>query len=64
MAESIVVFARVPPQVAAKLERLAEQAQRSKSDVIRLLIENATTDDLIPASLKEAAGDQAQEAAQ
>jgi predicted transcriptional regulator len=63
MAETVVIVTRVAPELAAKLDRLAEIGQRSRSDTLRLIIENATTDDLIPASLKEAAGDQAQEAA-
>ena len=54
MAETVVIVTRVAPETAAKLDRLAELAQRSRSDTLRLLIENATMDDLIPASLKEA----------
>jgi len=62
--EKYVVTARVSAEVAARLDRLAEQAQRSKSDVIRLLIENATAADLIPASLKETTAEPSTEAAQ
>jgi predicted transcriptional regulator len=55
MAETVVIVTRVAPELAAKLDRLAELAQRSRSDALRLIIENATPDDLIPASLKESA---------
>ena len=55
MAETVVIVTRVAPELAAKLDRLAEIGQRSRSDTLRLIIENATPDDLIPASLKGAA---------
>lgn len=57
-----VIYAEVPTATYERLEMLAEQAQRSKGSVIRLLIENATTDDLIPVALKTP--EQGQEAAQ
>ena len=45
-APMVVVAAKVPPSVMAKLERLARESRRSKSQVIRLLIERALITDL------------------
>lgn len=42
----VVAAAKLPPRVAAKLERLARDSRRSKSQVIRLLIERALVTDL------------------
>ena len=42
----VVAAAKLPPSVAAKLERLARDGRRSKSMVIRLLVERALLTDL------------------
>ena len=44
--KEIVVSTRLTAELAAKLERLAAQTQRSQSAVIRMLIERAGLGDL------------------
>lgn len=52
-APMVVVTSKVPPSVMAKLERLAKESRRSKSQVIRLLIERALITDLDVRTLRE-----------
>ena len=42
------VAAKVPESVARKLETLARQSRRTKSQCVRLLIEGATVADVTP----------------
>lgn len=51
----VVVAAKVSQTTAAKLERLAKETRRSRSQVIRLLIERATISDLDVRRAREAA---------
>lgn len=48
----ITVGARVSTETYEKLQWLAQQSRRSMSDVIRILIENATLMDLAPEALR------------
>ena len=40
------IGARVPARLAAKLERLAAESRRTQSDVLRILVEQATVEQL------------------
>lgn len=42
----VVAAAKLPPATMAKLERLARESRRSKSQVIRILVERALITDL------------------
>lgn len=46
--ESVFIGANVSPRLAAKLESLARATERTKSSVLRLLIDGATPDDVNP----------------
>ena len=42
----VLASTKLPPLLAAKLERLARESRRSKSQVLRLLVEQALLSDL------------------
>ena len=48
------VFSKLPIEIAEKLDILAEQSRRSKSAIIRILIEDAELADLVPAEAIQA----------
>ena len=52
----IYIGARVPQEIAEKLDRLAAQTRRTRSETLRLLIENAEPADLVPAEMRCADG--------
>ena len=40
------IWARFPGDLAAKLERLAQESRRTQSDVLRILVEQASAEQL------------------
>ena len=58
MADTEVIWARVPPEAKARLVELARLAERSLSDTLRLLIMAARPADLVPTGLREEGKDE------
>ena len=50
------IGARVPQEILDKLDRLAAQTRRTRSETLRILIENAEIADLVPPELRCADG--------
>ncbi len=44
----VTAATRLSPDLARKLDRLAETSRRSRSAVLRLLVESARPEDLVP----------------
>ena len=49
----VTVYGNLPFETAEKLDKLVEQSRRSRSSIIRILIENAELADLVPFEAKQ-----------